>query len=150
MNVRLAVPADLDAIVAMQLTLWTDADADEQRHEASLTIEGRPRSTLPLVIFVAARGARVTGFIEVGLRSHADGCDARRACGFIEGWYVEPDCRAQGVGRRLVEQAETWARDQGCTEMGSDTWIDNDGSVRAHTSLGYVVVDRCVNFRKTL
>jgi hypothetical protein len=27
---------------------------------------------------------------EVGLRSHAEGCDAVRPCGFLEGWHAGP------------------------------------------------------------
>jgi aminoglycoside 6'-N-acetyltransferase I len=93
---------------------------------------------------------RVVGFVQVGLRSHADGCDTSRPVGFIEGWYVVPDCRRQGIGRRLLAAAEDWACNQGCKEMGSDTQIDNEISQTAHRALGYQVVDRCVHFRKPL
>jgi aminoglycoside 6'-N-acetyltransferase I len=34
--------------------------------------------------------------------------------------------------------------------MASDTWIDNEGSQRAHEALGYEVVDHCVHYRKRL
>jgi aminoglycoside 6'-N-acetyltransferase I len=30
----------------------------------------------------------VTGFLEVGLRSRADGCNAARLVGFVEGWFA--------------------------------------------------------------
>jgi len=46
--------------------------------------------------------------------------------------------------------AEDWARSQGCVEVASDTWIDNEESQRVHEALGYQVVDRCVHYRKTL
>jgi aminoglycoside 6'-N-acetyltransferase I len=107
--------------------------------------------TLPSVILVAhdAEG-RLTGFLEVGLRSHADGCDTARPVGFVEGWFVYEQFRHQGVGRELMRAAEQWARRQGCVEMGSDTWLDHEESQRAHESLGFEVVDRCVHFRKKL
>jgi aminoglycoside 6'-N-acetyltransferase I len=34
--------------------------------------------------------------------------------------------------------------------MASDTWINDEGSVHAHESLGFEIVDRCIHFRKTL
>jgi aminoglycoside 6'-N-acetyltransferase I len=70
--------------------------------------------------------------------------------GFLEGWFVAPSHRKQGVGARLVEEAERWARARGCREMASDTWLENEGAQRAHEALGFEVVDRCVNYRKAL
>ncbi len=49
-----------------------------------------------------------------------------------------------------MRSAEDWARAQGCREMGSDSLIDNDGSLRAHQALGFEVVDRYVHFRESL
>jgi aminoglycoside 6'-N-acetyltransferase I len=70
--------------------------------------------------------------------------------GFLEGWYVAETHRRRGVGAALLRAAEDWAREQGCTEMASDTWLDNEGSQRAHEALGFEEVDRCVNYRKSL
>lgn len=90
------------------------------------------------------------GFLEVDLRSHVDGCNPARPTGYIEGWYVAENHRHQGIGRKLLAVAEDWARQQGCVEMGSDTWTDNELSQRVHEASGYEVVDRCVHYRKTL
>jgi len=90
------------------------------------------------------------GFVEVGLRSHADGCDPSQPVGYIEGWFVAEDHRHRGIGRKLLAKAEDWARSHRCVEMGSDAIIDNEPSQRAHEALGYEVVDRCVHYRKKL
>jgi aminoglycoside 6'-N-acetyltransferase I len=70
--------------------------------------------------------------------------------GYIEGWYVAPDLRGMGIGRRLVQAAEDWARSNGCREMASDCTLDNDLSLRAHLALGYEETERLVHFRKVL
>jgi aminoglycoside 6'-N-acetyltransferase I len=151
LRVRPALTADLPAITDLSASLWPGEPRRDLEAFAAAILAGRPESTLPLVFFVAEDAARhVVGFIEVGLRSHADGCDGRRAVGFIEAWYVSPVHRGRGVGRALMASAEVWARAQGCTEMASDTWLDNEGSQRAHRALGFEVVDRCVHFRKTI
>ncbi|MGA8670742.1 MAG: GNAT family N-acetyltransferase [Terracidiphilus sp.] len=98
----------------------------------------------------AGPGATPVGFLQVGLRSHADGCDTSRPVGFIEGWLVRDRFRGQGIGSALVRAAEDWSRERGCLEMASDALIENEESQRAHEALGFDVVDRCVHFRKRL
>jgi len=149
--VRPARPADAPALAALCFALWPESPLEEHAQAVDATLAGQPRATLPLVWFVAeAPGGSLVGFVEVGLRSHADGCDPVQPVGFLEGWYVDPAFRRQGIGRRLVAAAEEWARRQRCREMASDTWIDHELSQRAHARLGYQVVDRCVHFRKSL
>ena len=101
-------------------------------------------------VFVADRGdGRLAGYVEVGLRPYADGCDTSPV-GYLEEWWVDADVRHRGVGGRLVEAAERWARERGCREMASDALLDNVGSQRAHERLGYAEVERAVHYRKAL
>lgn len=102
-------------------------------------------------VLVAERenGAGLCGFIEVGEREFADGCTTSPV-GYIEGWWVDPDSRARGVGRALMRAAEAWCRARGITELGSDAEIDNDGSLRAHDACGFEEVTRAVLLRKAL
>lgn len=114
-------------------------------------LAGKAPGTLPLIELVAEEsGGGLVGFAEVGLRSHADGCDPARAAGYLEGWYVTESHRGRGIGRKLLNAAEEWARGQGCVEMASDALVENEVSQGSHAALGYEVVDRCVRYRKTL
>ena len=81
---------------------------------------------------------------------HAEGCDASQPVGYLEGWYVDPAYRRQGVGAQLLAEAEAWARTQGCREMASDTWPENLISQRVHQALGFEETGRSVNYRKHL
>ena len=150
-SIRLAQPSDHDQLVRMRQALWPDASAEEHARELTLILEGKAPVTLPLIILVAETGDHIlAGFLEVDLRSHADGCNPARPVGYIEGWYVAENYRHRGVGRKLLTAAEDWARSQGCLEIASDTWVDNEVSQRVHEALGYEVVDRCVHYRKNL
>jgi aminoglycoside 6'-N-acetyltransferase I len=149
--VRLARPSDHDQLLRMREALWPNASSEEHSKELRLILEGKAPVTMPLVILVAESSDRtLAGFLEVDLRSHADGCNPSRPVGYVEGWYVTENHRHKGVGKKLLAAAEDWARDQGCVEIASDTWIDNLLSQRVHEALGYKVVDRCVHYRKTL
>jgi aminoglycoside 6'-N-acetyltransferase I len=148
--IRRGAPSDLAAITRLCSALWPEEPAAEHEAHAASILSGAPASTLPLVLFVAEVEGNVGGFLEVGLRSHADGCDPRQPVGFVEGWYVEPRFQRRAIGRALMAAAEGWARAEGARELASDTWIDNEPSQRAHEALGFEVVDRCVNYRKSL
>lgn len=134
----------------MRAALWPESSAEEHSRELQPILNGTASFPFPLENFVAAVSGQLVGFLEVDLRSHADGCDPSRAVGFIESWYIDPAWRGQGIGLQLLVAAEDWARGHGCREMASDTWIDNDLSQRVHEAAGYTVVDRCVHYRKSL
>lgn len=150
LRIRPAMMADRPALARAFFALWPNATLEEHDAELARILAGEPVATLPLTILVAEDDRQIVGFCEVDLRSHADGCDPARPVVYLEGWYVAPERRGEGIGRALVDAAEAWGRTHGCTEIASDTWIDNDGSQRAHAALGFEVVDRCVHYRKRL
>jgi aminoglycoside 6'-N-acetyltransferase I len=101
-------------------------------------------------IFIAfGTDGQPVAFIETGLRDHGEGCETSPV-GYIEAWYVDEQIRGQKVGRDLVQNAEQWAREKGCAEMASDTWLENEASISAHRKLGYEEVERLVHFVKRL
>lgn len=100
-------------------------------------------------VFMAFVEGRPVGMIEARLRDYGEGCETSPV-GYIEGWFVYPELRGSGVAGELVGAAEDWARGLGCTEMASDTWLDNAVSIRAHGKLGYQEAERLVHFVKQL
>lgn len=134
----------------MRMLLWPDSKLEDHLKEFDSLLNDTA-TTLPLTIFVSCdETGTLTGFIEVDLRSHADGCDPTQPVGYVEGWFVHEPYRNKGVGSALMRTAEEWARSHDCHEMASDALIDNEPSQHAHQALGFEVVDRCVHFRKTL
>jgi aminoglycoside 6'-N-acetyltransferase I len=149
-EVRRAVLSDAAAVGELCFALWPDGPAAEHRAEFEEKTQSGRSGTLPVAYFVADDRGTLVGFVEVGLRSHAESCDPARLVGYVEGWFVRPEVRKSGVGAALIRAAENWAREQGCREMASDAWIENVDSQAAHQALGYEEVDRCVHFRKAL
>ena len=155
-SIRPARSSDREPLSLLFHALWPENPAEHYAEELVPTLAGKPVSSLPTIIFVAESAEPessvigLAGFLEVSLRSHADGCDVRHPVGYVEGWYLRERHRGHGVGKLLLHAAEDWARAQGCTEMASDAWIDNELSHRVHQRLGFEVVDRCVHYRKSL
>jgi aminoglycoside 6'-N-acetyltransferase I len=144
-SIRPIQPEDKAAWLRMRLSLWADQSLEQLRSELE-SILADPLT--PVFVAIRADGS-AGGFIEAGTRKYAEGCETSPV-GYIEGWYVDPDLRKQGVGAALVHAAEDWARSQGLSEMGSDTWLDDEASIQAHAKLGYQEMERLVHFGKRL
>lgn len=128
----------------MRRALWPDCD--EETH--ALEIALYERHPAGVGVFVVDTGApTLGGFIELSVHDRVDGATSERV-GYVEGWYVAPELRGRGVGRRLMDAAERWTREQGLTELGSDVEWDNAGSLRAHAALGFEETFRLVHFLK--
>jgi TolB protein len=145
MNIRAYRDTDWSEWLRMSVALFPDYSAEDL---ATGMREFRGRADGE--VFIAERDdGSVAGFVEVGTRPYADGCDTSPVS-YVEAWYVDPDVRRSGFGRALLRAAESWARESGYSEMASDALLDNDVSHAAHRRAGYEEVGRIVQFRKVL
>jgi len=146
----------------MRLALWPSTPG-EHAHEIAMFFDERSECKLdraqqvregdrsdPAEVLIAwdDSGCPV-GFAEMSIRPYAEGCYSGRVA-YLEGWFVDESYRGRGIGSALVAAVEEWGRTQGCTELGSDTTIDNDSSAAAHRAIGFEEVDRIICFRKPL
>lgn len=67
---------------------------------------------------------------------------------YIEGIYVKENYRKQGIGKALIQYAEQWAIEQGCTQLASDALLENTERYEFHTHIGFEEVERVVCFIK--
>jgi aminoglycoside 6'-N-acetyltransferase I len=146
-HVRAAEPRDLSEWIRMRAALWP-GDIDEHRAAAERFCAGVRHEPAEVLLAFDDSGSAV-GFVELSIRNIVDSCSTDRVA-YLEGWYVEPSRRRQGVGSALVAAAERWGISQGCTEFGSDSVIGNEVSHRAHRAIGFEETGRVVNFRKDL
>ncbi len=144
-EIRRATPEDKPEWIRMRQGLWPDAPLEYLDYDLDDLLDDPDAA-----IFVASRAdGGLVAFIEASLRDHAEGCETSPV-GYIEAWYVDSHVRGQKLGREMVHTAEVWARERGCTEMGSDTWLDNEASIAAHLKMGYWEAERLVHFAKRL
>jgi aminoglycoside 6'-N-acetyltransferase I len=145
-EVRPATAADAAQWLRMRAALWPDGSAAEHAKEIAAWLAGPDT-----VALVAARmdSDDLVGLAELSLRPYADGCEDSPVA-YLEGWWVDPAVRRQGLGRALIEAASDWARARGGTELASDAQLDNLQSQRAHAALGFAEAGRAVLYVRRL
>ncbi len=98
---------------------------------------------------IAANGSAVA-FVEASKRAdYVNGTNSSPVA-FLEGLYVEPASRGNGVARALVAAVEAWAAAEGCTELASDSPLENMAAHAVHRALGFAETERVVYFCRAL
>ena len=136
-----------DGWLDLRMALWPDATIED--HTGYMAMElAQPDRFLPLMMYDERRAP--IGFIEVSIRSDYVNGTQTSPVGFVEGVFVAPEWRRQGVARDLFDAAGEWAKTRGCRELASDALLDNEASQRAHRALGFRETERVVYFVRTL
>jgi aminoglycoside 6'-N-acetyltransferase I len=145
MDIKQFDQSDLNDFVTMALALWPHHSREELAKEFDRIIN-TPNETG----FIYKKNEKAIGFITISLRfGHITGATSKPV-GYVEGIYVKEDLRKLGVARKLYEVGEQWAKNNGCTQVGSDTWDWNDDSIMFHEKLGFKNVCTLVCFIKNI
>ena len=139
MDIRPYQPADAAALLALSTQLisgvapWRDPDAVREAvlGWVSDSIDRTDPDRRP--IFVAECAGRVVGFVAAGTQEHwAGSLDA-----YVGELVIDPHSARTGLGRRLMERAEHWAREYGYTRLTVQTGAGNAPALAFYTALGY-------------
>ncbi|MCC7116934.1 MAG: GNAT family N-acetyltransferase [Anaerolineales bacterium] len=144
-EIRRVNSQDKEIWLQMRKGIWPDAPDADLSYDMDKLLANADGAA-----FIAFVDGQPAGMIEASLRKdYVEGCETSPV-GYIEAWFVYPNFRGSGVAGVLTSAAENWAREKGCAEMGSDTWLENEASIRAHKKLGYAEIERLVHFVKPL
>lgn len=142
--IRRADKNDLQSWSEMRSVLWSsDTLSDHLTELTGLLKQATFQGWIALI------GEEYIGFAEASIRPYANGCDSRPVV-FLEGVWVGESHRNLGVGRKLVNAVEEWAKSNGITEIGSDAEFSNELSHACHKKWGFEEVERVIYFRKKL
>lgn len=131
----------------MRAALWPHCTADEH-HADVVRFLAQPARYAQFVAY--SPGREPIGFVEASVRSdYVNGAETSPVA-FLEGIYVAPPARRQGVARALCDAVVAWARDKGLTELMSDALLANVESHAMHAALGFAETERVVYFRRSL
>jgi aminoglycoside 6'-N-acetyltransferase I len=133
------------AWLSLRSRLWPDGNETEHlRYMADALARGH------FVRLVSAPNGSAVGFVEASRRvDYVNGTSSSPVV-FLEGLYVEPAARRKGVARALVAEVERWAAAHGCSELASDSPIENVMAHATHRALGFEETERVVYFRRAV
>ena len=83
------------------------------------------------VLFVAESDGDLVGHISGG-RHDSPPIYTRGARTHVDGLYVKPDYRREGVASALFDRIEEWATERGCEYIGVSAHVDNDAAVEMY------------------
>jgi aminoglycoside 6'-N-acetyltransferase I len=123
----------------MRQQLWPEEGRDD--------LAERARRHVPSTVRVAERDGALIGFAEATIRSVVDGIYFEPAA-FLEGIWVAPETRRQGIASALLGGMIDWARAQGVNGIGSDAHAENVTSIAWHRHAGFAVESEVVKFTR--
>jgi GNAT superfamily N-acetyltransferase len=141
-TIRQMVREDVGVVADLTSQLGYPATASDIQRRYDLI---RDRSDARLLVAMRAEGG-IVGWIHVQVMCSLE--SDRRA--EIWGLVVAESARGTGVGRRLVEAAEEWARTLGITAIALRSNQLRVGAKAFYEHLGYEIVKTQNAFRKTL
>ncbi len=97
-------------------------------------------------VFVAEEDGMVQGWIQVTIRSVLESGEFAEITGLV----VDESLRGKGIGRKLVVNAEAWAKDSGHTAIRVRTNILRSRTLGFYRKLGFKEIKQQVVFRKEI
>ncbi len=140
-NVRRATMDDLPFIRSLAERFarfgtppWRDPTLMWQFHQHSADEVGTSISTSDLVLIAEDAQGTPLGFI---CATHATDFFTQEPQGYVSDLAVSAEAEGKGVGRKLLEHAEAWARAQGYRILTLDVFAANAPARAFYTHLGY-------------
>ncbi len=121
---------DLDDEAAV-VQLWRDCGLVVPWNDPHKDIQ-RKLQVQPEMFLVGCSGGRVVATVMAGYDGHR---------GWINYLAVHPDHRGAGIGRRMMEEAESRLRKRGCPKINLQVRTGNSAVIEFYKTLGFTVDD---------
>lgn len=144
MKVRGARTDDAEVLLRMRCALWPDMPLERQRTAIRLRGESSARHE---TFLVEDDGGDVCGFLELSRDPGVPG-EAPRVV--VDGVFVIPPARGQGMARQLVQGAEQWAHRRGAATLICDLDPTSSDQAEAMGRLGFGSAEHRVRLHRNV
>ncbi|MGE4048651.1 MAG: N-acetyltransferase family protein [Acetobacteraceae bacterium] len=138
--IRRMATEDLTAARALLHQLGYRLDAEEVRRRHGMIAECDDH-----VLLVAEQDGSIIALCHVYARPALD----KPPEAVVQALIVDEACRGNGVGRKMMDAAETWARDHDFTSLALASHVARAEAHAFYKGLGYCQVATSHMFRKT-
>lgn len=132
MEIRQANQNQWREAAGLAFQLWPSHQREELEKEFQALLQNPDAA-----VFLAWKEGKAVGFAQCSLRRDYVEGSSSSPVGYLEGIYVQPEERRQGLARALLGSCEGWSRDKGCYEIGSDCALENRESQHFHLQSGF-------------
>lgn len=136
---------DSKIVVELAMLLWPDNEINDLEKEMMNYISSDMGA-----VFIYFSETIPIGFAQSSLRNDYVEGTGSSPVGYLEGIFVKAEYRKRGIGKKLLNQCEEWAKSKGCSEFASDCEINNTESLEFHLRLGFEEANRIICFKKKL
>ncbi|WP_298827101.1 GNAT family N-acetyltransferase [uncultured Piscinibacter sp.] len=143
---RQATPDDLPGICALgeevnrlHCDAWPRLFAKEIAAESQRQVWSESLCGENAAVFVAVEGQSLVGFVTIAVVDEASPFFRAMRYAKVGSICVTEMLRGQGIGRRLMEEAEIWARVRNAVEVHLNVWSFNERARALYEELGYEI-----------
>lgn len=154
-NVRLATPRDLDAVMQLRLALLREYPDHPVYGRLRRDVSRRARDLFAAqlrsgseAIFLAEQDDEVTGILRCVESIGSPLLEPARYA-YVSSVYVRPEARRRGVLRALLGAADEWSIARGLDQMRLHNVVGSESAEGAWTALGFEIVEQ-VRLRRVI
>ena len=140
-RIRAAGAADAAALARLSGELGYATEVEQMTRRLARVLADDEHRVL---VAEADESGAVVGWLQVHLTKIIES----EPRGEIVGLVVAADTRGRGIGRKLVEAAEAWAKEQGAESVGVRCNTTRAEAHRFYERLGFRAVKTQISFRK--
>ena len=138
--------AYFSSLLEMSLKLWTGFVRSKLEELLRQSCESKKTK-----IFIAKNISKNSvGFAIFSIRTdYVEGAE-KSPTGYLEGIFVESESRKMGIAKKFIQLGEEWCKENGCIQLGSDTWLTDKESREFHKKVGFWEEEEVVHFLKNI
>ncbi|QWV86303.1 GNAT family N-acetyltransferase [Streptococcus parasuis] len=128
------------------LSIWASFAGQVWRTNEQELIEKFRNNKFPYEFLYFSSSEEPIAWISLSLRhDYVEGCQ-NSPTAYLEGIFIIPDYRSQGIADKLLSFAISWAENRGISQLASDAEFDNQLSQSFHVKYGFREVGRTVHY----